>query len=57
MKDAAVRAKFSAADIIYPLIRKKKLSLVENIIDIVVQPGTLHLADRALRVHRLRGIS
>ncbi len=45
VKDAPVRAKFSAADIIYPLIRKKKLSLMENIIDIVVQPGTLHLAD------------
>lgn len=43
--DAAVRAKFPDARIIYPLVRKKKLSMAENIIDLIVQPGVLHAAD------------
>lgn len=43
--DAVVRAKYPQATIIYPLIRRKKLSLVENIVDLVVQPGVLQVAD------------
>lgn len=43
--EAAVRAKYPQATIIYPLIRYKKLSFVENIIDFIVQPGVLQLAD------------
>lgn len=43
--DAVVRAKYPKATIIYPLIRRKKLSLVENIVDFIVQPGVLQVAD------------
>lgn len=43
--DAVVRAKYPQATMIYPLIRLKKLSLVENIVDFIVQPGVLQLAN------------
>ena len=43
--DAVVRAKYPQATIIYPLIRRKKLSLAENIVDFIVQPGVLQVAD------------
>lgn len=43
--DAVVRAKYAQAGNIYPLIRHKKLSLIENIIDFIVQPGVLQVAD------------
>jgi transcriptional regulator with XRE-family HTH domain len=43
--DAAVRAKYPKATIIYPLIRFKKMSFIENIIDFIVQPGVLQVAD------------
>lgn len=43
--DAAVRAKYPDADVIFPLIRRKKLSFFENIIDFIVQPGVLQIAD------------
>lgn len=43
--DAVVRSKYQQARIIYPLIRRKKLSLIENIIDFIVQPGVLQVAD------------
>lgn len=43
--DAAVRSKYPQATVIYPLIRHKKLSLVENIVDFIVQPGVLQVAD------------
>lgn len=45
-QDAAVRAKYPAAEAIYPLIRRKKLSKWENIIDFVVGAGAFHVADQ-----------
>lgn len=45
--DLAVRDKYKNAIIIYPLIQTKKLNLLENIIDFIVQPGVLQLADYA----------
>lgn len=33
------------AKAIYPLVRKKKLSKAESIIDFIVQPGVLQAAD------------
>ncbi|WP_195467529.1 helix-turn-helix transcriptional regulator [Clostridium sp. D43t1_170807_H7] len=45
--DSAVRDKYKNAIIIYPLIQTKKLNLLENIIDFIVQPGVLQLADYA----------
>lgn len=42
--EAVVKAKYPQATI-YPLIRRKKMSLIENIIDFVVQPGVLQVAD------------
>ncbi|SEV85654.1 helix-turn-helix domain-containing protein [[Clostridium] fimetarium] len=43
--DAIVRSKYPKATIIYPLIRSRKLSLAENIVDFIVQPGVLQVAD------------
>ena len=43
--DAVVKDQYPKAEIIYPLIRKKKLSLIENVIDFIVQPGVLNVAD------------
>lgn len=43
--DAVVKEKYPRAKSIYPLIRRKKLSLVENVIDFIVQPGVLNVAD------------
>lgn len=43
--DTIVKAKYPQAINIYPLIRHKKLSLVENIVDFIVQPGVLQVAD------------
>jgi transcriptional regulator with XRE-family HTH domain len=44
-QDACVKAKYGHATEIYALIRAKKLSAMENIIDFIVQPGVLQLAD------------
>lgn len=43
--DAVVRCKYPKARVIYPLIRSKKLSFIENIIDFIVQPGVLNMAN------------
>jgi transcriptional regulator with XRE-family HTH domain len=43
--DAAVRATYPNADVIYPLTRRRKLTTWEAIVDFVVQPGTLTAAD------------
>lgn len=43
--DSIVKIKYSNADKIYPLIRRKKLSKLEWVIDLIVQPGVLELAD------------
>lgn len=43
--DAVIKAKYPKARIIYPLIRRKKLSFIENIIDFIVQPGVFEVAD------------
>lgn len=43
--DAVVRAKYPEPAAIYSLIRRKKLSLIENIVDFIVQPGVLQVAD------------
>lgn len=43
--DAVVKEKYSNATVIHPLIRRKKLSRWENIIDFIVQPGVLAAAD------------
>ena len=43
--DAAVRAKYPSAGVIYPLTRRRKLTTWESIVDFVVQPGTLNAAD------------
>ncbi len=43
--DAAVRAKYPAAKVIQPLVRQKKLTLLENVVDFVVQSGVVGLAD------------
>ena len=44
-KDAAVLAKFPNADAIYPLIRQKKMSKKEAILDFIVQPGMVQVLD------------
>ena len=46
-KDAACYSKFSNADAIYPLIRRKKLSKREFLIDLVTIWGTSQLVDYA----------
>ncbi|MFT4471538.1 helix-turn-helix domain-containing protein [Arthrobacter sulfonylureivorans] len=43
--DAAVRAKYPSAKVIYPLTRRRKLTTWESIVDFVIQPGTLNAAD------------
>ncbi|WP_338471664.1 helix-turn-helix transcriptional regulator [Niallia sp. XMNu-256] len=43
--DAVVKDKYQAAETIYPLIRRKKLNLAQEIVDFIVQPGVLHVAD------------
>lgn len=43
--DAIVKEKFSAAKTIYPLIRRKKMTKAEAVIDFIVQPGVLLAAD------------
>ena len=44
-KDAACYSKFSGADAIYPLIRRKKMRLAEWIVDFFVAPGMIQGAD------------
>ncbi|MCR4951885.1 MAG: helix-turn-helix domain-containing protein [Solobacterium sp.] len=44
-KDAACYAKYSDADAIWPLIRRKKQSLLEKTVDFIVQPGIVQIAD------------
>ncbi len=44
-KDAAVLAKFPNADAIYPLIRQKKMSKKEAILDFIVLPGMVQVLD------------
>lgn len=45
-KDAAVLDKYENADQIFPLIRTKKLSALEQVWDFIVQPGVLQVADQ-----------
>ena len=44
-KDAACYAKFSGADAIYPLIRRKKMSKAEWLTDLIAGPGIIQGAD------------
>lgn len=44
-KDAAVLAKFPNADAVYPLIRQKKMSKKENLLDFIVQSGVVQMLD------------
>ena len=44
-KDAACFSKFSNADAIYPLIRRKKMSKLEWAADLIVGPGIMQGAD------------
>lgn len=44
-KDAAVLAKFPNADAVYPLIRQKKMSKKEALLDFIVQPGVVQMID------------
>lgn len=44
-EDAACFAKFKDADAIIPLIRRKKLSKKEALLDLLVAPGVLNVAD------------
>ncbi|MGM9986228.1 MAG: helix-turn-helix domain-containing protein [Bacillaceae bacterium] len=43
--DAVVKEKYFNAKTIYPLIRRKKMNKMEAIIDFIVQPGVLEMAD------------
>lgn len=43
--DAVAKAKFPNAKLIIPLVRRKKLSIIENVIDFIVQPSMLQVAD------------
>lgn len=43
-QDAVVLDKFNDADIIYPLMREKKLTFIENILDFITTPGIFDLA-------------
>lgn len=43
--DAVAKEKYSAASVIYPLVRRKKLSMAEAIVDFIVQPGVVNVAD------------
>lgn len=42
-QDAVVLNKFNDANVIYPLMRKKKLTHVENVLDFITQPGIFEL--------------
>ncbi len=44
-KDAACYARFSKADAIYPLIRRKRMSKVEWLVDLIAGPGIIQGAD------------
>ncbi len=44
-KDAACYARYRDADAIYPLIRRKKQSLMEKTVDFIVRPGIVQLTD------------
>lgn len=46
-KDAACLERFAKADAIYPLIRSKKLSKMEAVLDFITQPGVVQLTDYA----------
>ena len=43
-QDAVVLKKFNDADFIYPLMRKKKLTPIENVLDFITQPGIFNIA-------------
>ncbi len=43
--NAVVKEKYPNANIIYPLIRRKKLNLAQEIVDFIIQPGVLQVAD------------
>lgn len=43
--DAVVYEKYQHAKAIIPLIRRKKLSFAQEVVDFIVQPGVLHTAD------------
>lgn len=44
-KDAACYARYRDADAIYPLIRRKKQTLMEKTVDFIVRPGIVQLTD------------
>ena len=44
-QDAAVKARYPEAENMYALLRKRKLTPAENVVDFIVQPGVLHIAD------------
>lgn len=44
-EDAACLSRFKDADAIYPLLRSKKLSKKERILDFIIFPGILNVAD------------
>ena len=44
-KDAACYAKYSGADAIYPLIRRKRMSKIEWLTDLIAGPGIIQGAD------------
>lgn len=43
--DAVVKEKYPDADVVFALLRSKKLSFWENIVDFIVEPGVLQTAD------------
>jgi transcriptional regulator with XRE-family HTH domain len=43
--DAVVKEKYPNATVIYPLIRRKKLNVAQEIVDFIIQPGVLQVAD------------
>ena len=43
-QDAVVLNNFNDANFIYPLMRKKKLTPIENVLDFITQPGIFDLA-------------
>ncbi len=45
-RDAVVTAKYPDADSIRPLVRQKKLSVAEWIVDFIVCPGVMNVADQ-----------
>ncbi|MBQ6223026.1 MAG: helix-turn-helix transcriptional regulator [Solobacterium sp.] len=44
-KDAACYARYRDADAIYPLIRRRKQTLMEKTVDFIVRPGIVQLTD------------